>query len=176
LSYLLERKTNGTSHYRRQNKETDDPPFSTHTLFLPLIRHFPFKVIIGTSARHTINHTTIGTSISRRLVTNMADTPPGKAPRDINSPRIRPLDVFSTHLDRRFLLRGAGFRYIAAHLVLTTSGLALNRPIRSRISRKSLCGTATFHHLEYHAPGMPDHFGSDLDQLIKGFRRASLPH
>jgi len=45
------------------------------------------------------------------------------------------LALFSTHLDRLLLLDGTDLRYPAGHPALTSSGLALNRLIRSRICR-----------------------------------------
>ena len=86
------------------------------------IRDLPFKLILGAAARDTINNTKIGGSMSRRLVTNMANTPPRKAPRHANSPEIQYFGVFSRHTERRFLFSGAGFRYISGHPVLTSSG------------------------------------------------------
>ncbi|UCG47036.1 MAG: hypothetical protein JSU94_16240 [Phycisphaerales bacterium] len=77
------------------------------------------------------------------MVTNTANMPLRKAPKHANSPKIKHSGVFSTHLDRRFILSGTDFRYIAGHPALTPSGLALNRLIRSRICRKSALGTAT---------------------------------
>jgi hypothetical protein len=66
------------------------------------IRDLPFNLIIGTPARNTVNNTKIGASISRRLVTNMADTPRRKAPKHINPLKIQQWVVFSTHLDQHF--------------------------------------------------------------------------
>ena len=81
-------------------------------------------------------------SISRRLFTNMTNTPPGKAPKHAN-PKTKDVGVFWTHLDRRLLLSNTDSRYLAGHPALTNSGLALNRLIRSRICRKSAFGTTT---------------------------------
>ena len=41
----------------------------------------------------------------------MADMPPRKAPKHANSPKVKHMGVFSTHLNQRFLLCGADFRW-----------------------------------------------------------------
>jgi hypothetical protein len=45
------------------------------------------------------------------------------------------------HLKQRFLITCQDFRSVAGHPSPANSGLDLNRPIRSRISRKSVLGT-----------------------------------
>ncbi len=73
----------------------------------------------------------------------MADTPPGKPPKHANSPNRQHFGVYSTHPDRRFLLSSTDPRYLVDHVVPASSGPALNRPIHSRISRRSALGTTT---------------------------------
>ncbi len=102
----------------------------------PFSQDLPFNVAIGTPARDIVNDTTISASTSRRLVTSMANEPSRKAPEHPNSPKIEHFGSFSMHPERRFLLGRADFREIPDHPVLTSSGLALNRLIRSRICRK----------------------------------------
>ena len=106
-------------------------------------RDLPFNLIIRTPACNNVNNTTIGVSISIRLVTNTVDTPPRNPRRHVDWPTIEDFDSLSTHLDRRFVLSDAGFRCSASHPALTSSGLALNRPIRTRICRKSTLDTMT---------------------------------
>jgi hypothetical protein len=60
-----------------------------------------------------------------------------------NPPKIQYLGVSSTRLDRRFLNTCPDLRSVAGHRAASSTGLALNRPIRSRVSRNSALGTAT---------------------------------
>jgi len=108
-----------------------------------LIRDSPFNSIIVTPARNTVNNTRIRASISRRPVPNMADTPHRKATKHANSPKGGDFGTFSTYSDRRFVLSDADLRSFSGHPALTNSGLALNRPIRSRSCRKSVLDTTT---------------------------------
>jgi len=108
-----------------------------------LCRDLPFNVTICTPAHHPVNNTTIATVISTRLVTNMAHTLTQEAPTHANSRKIQNLGISSRHLDQRFLLSNPDFRFVESHTAPASSGLALNRPIRSRISRKSALGTTT---------------------------------
>jgi len=62
-------------------------------------RDLPFNVIIAAPARNTVNNIKIRASISRRLVTNMANTPRQKALIRANSPKIKHFGSISTHLD-----------------------------------------------------------------------------
>ena len=64
-----------------------------------IIRDSPFDFIIGIPARNTINNIRIRASISRCPFTNMADTPPMKAPKQANSPKIHHFGHSSTHPD-----------------------------------------------------------------------------
>jgi hypothetical protein len=48
-----------------------------------------------------------------------------------------------TYLDQRFLITRQDYYLAAGHDTLTTSGLALNRPIRARMAPKRSRGTAT---------------------------------
>jgi len=78
--------------------------------------------------------------MSTRLVTNMANTPAGKASKHANPPRFQHFGAFSTNLDRRFLLSDEYYCPVAGHPAPTSPGLALNHPILSRISPKSAFG------------------------------------
>ncbi|MCK4293567.1 MAG: hypothetical protein KAY65_10255 [Planctomycetes bacterium] len=75
-----------------------------------LTRDLPYNVTIGTSTHNIVNNTIFGASISRGLVTNMADTPPGKALKHANSPKIQHFGGLSTYADRRFFPSGTDFR------------------------------------------------------------------
>jgi hypothetical protein len=74
--------------------------------------------MIGTPARNAVNNAKIRASISGRLLTNMADTPP-EAAKHADSAKSECFRVSSTHLDRGFLLSGSDFRSVQIHPVLT---------------------------------------------------------
>ena len=64
-------------------------------------------------------------------------------PNHKERPQIQHSGSFSMHLNQRFLITCQDFRSVAGHPSPANSGLDLNRPIRSRISRKSVLGTTT---------------------------------
>ncbi len=105
--------------------------------FIHFGRDIPFNVIISAPARDIVNNTIIGTSISTGLAISPGRKPFRKTQKRTNSPKVQQFGVFSTHLDRRLLLSFANFRCTVGHPAASSSGPALNRPIRSRISRKS---------------------------------------
>jgi hypothetical protein len=64
-------------------------------------------------------------------------------PNHKERPQIQHFGTFSMHLNQRFLITCQGIRSVAGDPTPANSGLDLNRPIRSRISRKSVLGTTT---------------------------------
>jgi hypothetical protein len=107
------------------------------------IRDLPFSFIIGAPARHAINEYHNRGSISTPLAINPASTLARETPRHANPLKIQLFDTFSTHFYQLFLITCPDFRFVADHAGPASSGLALNRPIRSRISAKSALDTAT---------------------------------
>jgi hypothetical protein len=103
----------------------------------------PFNFIISAPSRSTVINITIGGSISIRLAINTANTPARRPPRHANSLKMQHFGTFLKHPDQRFLLSDPDFRSVDGHPAPASSGRALNRPIRSRISRKSALGTTT---------------------------------
>jgi len=75
--------------------------------------------------------------IATRLAIKTANTHTRKDLGHPNSAEIQYFGTFSAQLDQRFLLSDTDFRSVAGHPAPTSSGLALNRPIPSRISRNT---------------------------------------
>lgn len=95
------------------------------------------------SVRHIVNNTATRGWISTHVAINSVETRGRTAPKLASSLKIEHLDGFSTHRNRRFLLSSTYSHYLVGHPALASSGLALNRPIRSRISAKSALDTTT---------------------------------
>ncbi|MHC4566711.1 MAG: hypothetical protein ACYTE3_13255, partial [Planctomycetota bacterium] len=66
----------------------------------PLFWDFPFDFTVVTPARHTVNSTTFGASISTHLAINSTHTPARKIPSQANPPKIQHFGTFSTHPDQ----------------------------------------------------------------------------
>jgi len=104
---------------------------------------FPYDFINCTAAPYGLHNSPILGSISTPLTVNSANIPVRKAPKYANSLKIQHFGTFSTHHDREFLITCPDFLSTGGHPAPASFGLALNCPIRPRISRKSSLGTAT---------------------------------